>query len=81
MMPECFALLFSSCAAVVFTIYIEAVLALQLSVEFNLSNAWIGLFFLFSAGTYVVGASLSSWLAARINRKIIIIFAFGMMAV
>ena len=79
MIPECSVLLLSACMAVIFTLYVEPMLAVFLNTTFSLSNTAIGIFFLCSAVTYIVGSPLSSYLSSRMNRRFIIIFSFSMM--
>lgn len=74
-------ILMSACTVVIFTLYVEPVLALQLHNEYALSNAIIGVFFLLSAASYVIGAPLSSYLSRLFNRRLIIILAFFLMSV
>jgi hypothetical protein len=56
-------ILISALAAVIFTLYIEPLLALALHNRFGLSNAWIGFFFLLSAVSYIIGAPFSTYLS------------------
>ena len=63
----------------IFSLYVEPILAVYLNSEFGLSNAVIGVFFLLSAVTYVIGAPLSSYLSKHMNRRYIIFFAFVLM--
>lgn len=77
--PSSKILLLSTCVVVVLTLYIEPVIALYLHNVYSLSNASIGLFFLASATTYIIGSPLASYLSLKFNRKVVIIFAFGLM--
>ena len=74
-------MLLSALAAVIFTLYIEALLALVLHNSYNLPDAWIGVFFLLSAGTYVIAAPLSSLLTKYSSRRTVILISFILMIV
>ena len=73
--------LVSASASVIFSLYIDPILALYLHSNFGLSNALIGIFFLMAAVTYVIGAPLSSYLTNFISRRKIVLFAFSLMIV
>ncbi len=72
-------ILVTAAAAVVFTLYIEPLLALVLHNRYGLSNAWIGFFFLQSAVSYIIGAPLSTYLSAYLNRRVVIFLALTLM--
>lgn len=71
----------SACAAVVFAIYVEPILAIELHSTYSLSNGWIGGFFLMSAATYVIGAPFSSYLSNYLSKRTIIVIAFTLLTV
>lgn len=77
--PHTKILLASACIVVILTLYVEPVIALYLHNVYSLSNASIGVFFLASAMTYIVGSPLASYFSQVFNRKAVIIMAFGLM--
>lgn len=78
---ECLVLLVSACFSVVFTLYIDCILAVHLHAVYGVGNNYIGLFFLLSSITYVLGAPLSSWLSTKIHRRYVIFISFALMIV
>ena len=76
---ECLVCLVSCCLAVMFTLYIDCILALHLNKHFQISHSWIGVFFLLSSVTYVIGAPLSSFLSNYVHRRYIAFGAFALM--
>ena len=78
---ECFICLLTSCMCVVFALYIDCVLALQLSNHYGVNHQWIGGFFLLSSVTYVIGAPLSYWMAKYLNRRTIVFISFVLLMV
>lgn len=76
---QCFIILASACLAVVFTLYVDAILAIHLNSVYQVSNGWLGGFFFISSVTYVIGAPLSNYLSGFINRRYVIFIAFSMM--
>ncbi|CDW72728.1 permeases of the major facilitator superfamily [Stylonychia lemnae] len=74
---ECFIILLTACLSVVFTVYIEAILAIQLYKYYGVQQNLIGLFFLSASILYVIGAPLASWLAKYIHKRIRTFLSFG----
>jgi MFS family permease len=64
-----------------FTLYIDCILALHLDKHFGLGHSWIGVFFLLSSVTYVIGAPLASYLSNFIHRRYIAFAAFALMII
>ncbi|CDW75990.1 permeases of the major facilitator superfamily [Stylonychia lemnae] len=76
---ESFILLLTACFSVVFTLYIEAILAIQLYKIYGVQQNLVGLFFLSASFLYVIGAPLASWLAKYIHKRYIILIALIIM--
>ena len=76
---ECLICLVSCCLAVMFTLYVDCILALHLNKHFQVSHSWIGVFFLLSSVTYIIGAPLSSFLSNHVHRRYIAFGAFALM--
>ena len=59
---ECLICLASVCVAVVVTLYIECILAIELNVFYDVSEVYIGFYFLVAALTYILGPPISDFL-------------------
>ena len=70
----------SACLSVVFTLYVDAILAITLHNDYAIPNNLLGVYFLLASITYVIGAPLASWMSGFINRRYIILAAFILMA-
>jgi MFS family permease len=71
----------ATCLSMMFTIFVDPILALAMKRSFGTTNEWVGMIFLFSSVTYIIGAPLSSWMSARMHRRYVILFAFMLMCV
>lgn len=69
----------ATCLAMMFTIFVDAILALSLLTAFGTTNEMIGMIFLFSSVTYIIGAPLSSYLSTLMHRRKVILIAFVLM--
>ena len=69
----------SACFSVIFTLYLECILSLELYNNYGVDHSLLGLYFFLSSITYVVGAPFSSYLSTIINRRYVVLLAFGLM--
>lgn len=70
-----------ACLSVVFTLYIDCILAIYLDTQYGVPNNMIGIYFLMSSISYVIGAPLTSWLTSIYNRRYIVFTAFILMTI
>jgi predicted MFS family arabinose efflux permease len=73
--------LLSACCSVVFTLFIEVILAVHLSNHYGIPHNMLGIYFLLAASTYLVGAPLSAYASKIVNRRYVIMGAFFLMSV
>jgi MFS family permease len=71
----------ATCLSMMFTIFVDPILAVGMKRNFGTTNEMVGLIFLFSSVTYIIGASLSSWMSGRMHRRYVILTAFLLMCI
>jgi len=71
----------TACLAVVFTLYVDCILAVALHRDYQVSNNLLGVFFLLASISYVIGAPLASWLSGIINRRYVVFMALILMVI
>ncbi|CDW85626.1 permeases of the major facilitator superfamily [Stylonychia lemnae] len=79
--PQVLICLLSACFAVIFTLYIDCILALHLHSMYGVQHNLLGIFFLLASITYVIGAPLGSYLSTRMHRRYVVFLAFGCMII
>eukprot|EP00347_Sterkiella_histriomuscorum_P013737 403363558 len=78
---ECLVCLLSACFSVVFTLYIDCILAVYIHNSYGVAKNLIGVFFFLPSIFYVIGAPLSSYLSTIIHRRYVVLIAFSLMIV
>lgn len=73
--------LLSACFVVIFTLFVDVILAVHLSDVYGIPSNIMGIYFLLAAITYVIGAPLSSYLSRIINRRYLVMIAFSLIIV
>ncbi|CDW89016.1 permeases of the major facilitator superfamily [Stylonychia lemnae] len=76
---ECLVLLLSACFSVVFTLYIDVILAVYIHSHYGIKQNLIGLFFFLPSIFYVIGAPLSAWLSRVIHKRYVVLISFILM--
>ena len=79
--PKSILCLLSATFSVIFTLYLDCILALHLHSTYGIEHDQIGMIFFMSSITYVAGAPLSSYLSTFINRRFVAFFAFLFMII
>ncbi len=79
--PQIAITLMSACFSVVFTLYLECILSLELFNNYGVDHSMLGLYFFLSSITYVFGAPFSSYLSTIIHRRYVVLLAFSLMII
>lgn len=78
---QCFVLLASASLSVIFSLYVDVILAVALAKIFKVEEKLIGIYFTLASISYVIGAPLAAYLTKFVHRRYIVLLAFSLMTI